>query len=172
LADPSAGAFAQAVSGPAGAGVPAAPAPAQAAVLPHTVSQLANDLVRKVQAKASQFELALDPAGLGRVDVSVRIGADGALSAALSFSSPQAAEALRAHADELRSALQQAGFTLNGSDLSFTAGGSSDQAGGGSSGRSFTPTSFTQIAEIADSQAQAAPLRGSGASASGVDIRI
>jgi flagellar hook-length control protein FliK len=169
--DPSLAAFPQPFAAPVASG--AATAAAQAALGPQTVSQLAADLVKKVQAKASRFELALEPAGLGRVDVSVRIGADGSVSAALNFSDPQSAEALKAHAGELRDALQQAGFSLGGSDLSFTAGGSGDQSGGGgSSGRSSTHSPFTQIADIADAQAQAAPLRASAASASGVDIRI
>ena len=115
----------------------------------------------------------LDPAGLGRVDVSIRIGADGAVSAALHFSSPQAADALKAHAEELRSALQQAGFTLGGSDLSFTTGGGCNgQAGQGAPGRSFASNANTRIPDLADAQVHAAPPPGWPASASGLDIRI
>ncbi|HEY5412239.1 MAG TPA: flagellar hook-length control protein FliK [Caulobacteraceae bacterium] len=143
-----------------------------ATVSAQTVTRLAADIVQNVKAKTSHFQLALDPAGLGRVDINVRIGADGALSATLNFNSPQAADALKANAGELRDALQQAGFNLSGSDLSFTAGGSHQQSGQGQGqSHSFTGAAFAS----ATPELQAPPasaIQAASAPADGLDIRI
>ena len=137
-----------------------------------TVPRLAADIVQNVKAKSSRFELTLDPAGLGRVDISVRIGADGALSASLNFNSPQAAEALKAHAGELRDALQQAGFDLSGSDLSFTAGGSGQQPDKGQGQPSPSPAYATATAS-SEPQVQPTPaVQATSSPADGLDIRI
>ena len=164
--------------GAAGALTAAAPAAAiqtssqPVTVSGQTVSRLASGIVQNLKSKSSRFQLALEPAGLGRVDISVRIGADGALSATLNFNSPQAADALKAHAGELRAALQQAGFNLGGSDLSFMTGNSSQQQGG-SQGQSAGRPSFASTA-TPDSQA-APPAHAAqtvASSADGLDIRI
>ena len=151
--------------------VPAS-AGAQPSVLSQTVSRLAADMVKKIQAKASRFDLALDPAGLGRVDVKVRIGADGAVTAALSFDSPASAEALKSRSGELRAALEQAGFNLSGSSLSFTAGGSSD---GGAPARDWARSGFASAGEAADTidaTLSASPSTGAWSGQGAVDIRI
>ena len=147
-------------------------ASAQAAVTAQTVPRLAADIVQNIRAKSSHFELALNPAGLGQVDISVRIGADGALSASLNFNSPQAAEAMKAHAGELRDALQQAGFTLSGSDLSFTAGGSGQQPDKGQGQPSATPT-YTAAGASPEPQSQpSTAIKATSSPADGLDIRI
>ena len=137
-----------------------------------TVSRLAADIVQNVKGKASRFQLALTPEGLGRVDIDVHIGADGALNASLNFDSPGAADALKAHAGELREALQQAGFNLSGADLSFTAGGSGQQSGQGQGQPSASPR---YAAAAALPEPQAAPALANHVTASpsdGLDIRI
>ncbi len=102
----------------------------------------------------------------------MRIGADGALSASLNFNSPQAADALRAHAGELRDALQQAGFNLSGSDLSFTAGGSGQQPGQGQGQPSQTPT-YAAAGPVSEPQTQPTPaVQATSSPADGLDIRI
>ena len=136
------------------------------------MSRLASGIVQNLKSKASRFQLALEPAGLGRVDISVRIGADGALSATLNFNSSQAADALKAHAGELRAALQQAGFNLGGSDLSFMTGNSGQQQGG-SQGQSTGRQSSASAAAPEPQGAVSAPISQTVASgADGLDIRI
>ena len=169
-------------SDPAAAGALASVAPAaglqapsqSATVNAQTVSRLAAGIVQNLKSKASRFQLALDPAGLGRVDISVRIGADGALSATLNFNSAQAADALKAHAGELRAALEQAGFNLGGSDLSFMTGNSGQQSGG-SQGQPAGRLGFASAA-LSDPEPQApssAPISQTvGSGADGLDIRI
>ena len=94
---------------------------------PETVASLAAQIVKKLEGRSTRFDLELDPAGLGRVDVRIEIGARGHISAAMSFETPQAASELRARAGELRQALEQAGFDLSGG-LSFDVAGDRGQA--------------------------------------------
>ena len=166
--DPSAAGLAPAAA-PGMAAQPSAPARPNA----DTVPRLAAEIVQNAKAKASHFQVELMPAGLGRVGIDVRIGADGTLSAALNFDTPQAAEALKAHAGELREALQQAGFNLSGSDLSFTAGGSGQQPGQGQGGH---PSALPVYAVASGSEAPAPPPAANpfatASSSDGLDIRI
>jgi flagellar hook-length control protein FliK len=169
--DPAAAA-AFAVAAPAAAIVPdQAPA-----VTPQTVTKLAAGIVQNIKAKSTRFQLALDPAGLGRVDISVQIGPDGQITAALNFNSPQAADALKAHAAELRDALQQAGFSLSGSDLSFTAGGSNQQSaqgqGQGQGQSQSTPSYATAAATAAAEPQPQTPAYAASSTSDGLDIRI
>ncbi len=81
--------------------------------------QIAAQIVKRLEGRSTRFELALTPEGLGRVDISLDIEADGALRATLAFDNPVAATDLRARADELRRQLLDAGFTLADDALSF-----------------------------------------------------
>src|SRR6185312_4951227 len=94
---------------------------------PETVANLAAQIVKKLGARTTQFDLQLDPAGLGRVNVRVEINADGRISAAMSFDNPQAASELRSRSNELQRALAQSGFDVSGG-MSFDV--AQDQGGG------------------------------------------
>lgn len=156
----------------AASGSPSAPAARLATS--ETLTRLTADIVHTVKAKASRIELALQPEGLGRVDVKLHIGADGALSAELKFDNPQAAAALKARADELRAALQQAGFDLSGSGLSFTAGGFSDgSAQRGAGGWAQNGSAFTALVAAAEADAETAPASALlSRPAGGLDLTI
>src|SRR5204862_4666433 len=53
----------------------AAPAHGEAGRLAaHTVAHLAEQIVSKSEGKATRFDVQLDPAGLGKVDVRIEIG--------------------------------------------------------------------------------------------------
>ena len=121
--------------------VQAAPA---ATPLSATAADLAAQMAARVSTGASRFQLQLDPLGLGRVEVNVSIGADRQLTAQLAFADAQTARALSVHAGELRSALEQAGFSVpaHGFDFTAPAGPSAASAeaggfglGGGSAGQ-------------------------------------
>jgi hypothetical protein len=147
------------------------PASARVAATVQTVSRLAAGIIQNLRAKVARFQLALEPAGLGRVDVNVRIGSDGAVSAALAFDNAASAEALKSRAGELKAALEQAGFNVTGQDLSFTAGGFDQPADGGQGGQRPSPSAFTAVADAADAAAQP-PLPGAASASGGLDIRI
>jgi len=86
---------------------------------PETVAQLSADILKKLDAQTTRFDVALTPEGLGKVDVRIEIGRNGALTAHMQFDTVQAAAELRGKAGELRNALSQAGFTVADNALRF-----------------------------------------------------
>jgi flagellar hook-length control protein FliK len=48
-----------------------------------TTAQIAAQIVRKLEGRSTRFEMALTPEGLGRVEISLSIEADGALRASM-----------------------------------------------------------------------------------------
>ena len=96
-----------------------------------TTAQIAAQIVRKLEGRSTRFEMALTPEGLGRVEISLSIEADGALRASLAFDNPAAATDLRGRADELRRQLLDAGFTLADDALSFAERDPAAGHGGG-----------------------------------------
>ena len=142
---------------------------------PETVARLAADIAQKLEGKTTRFELQLDPLGLGKVDVSIEINADGRLTASLSFDSSQTAADLRGRAGELRQALEAAGFDLAEGGLSFDMNNP-----GGSGGREARESLAAWSSRAFDTartgleQAEALAVRSpwSRAPSGGVDIRI
>jgi flagellar hook-length control protein FliK len=142
------------------------------------VASLAGQIVKKLGARSTQFDLQLDPAGLGKVNVRVEINADGRVSAAMSFDTPQAAAELKSRANELQRALAQSGFDVTGG-LSFDV--TQDQGRGAGQqnafqdndnpGRAFRGRAFAAALETAGDAAQAA-LIDRRQTPSGVDVRI
>ena len=147
---------------------------------PETVANLAAQIVKKLEGRSTRFDLELDPAGLGKVDVRVEIGAHGRLTAAMTCDNPQAAAELRSRASELQRALEQAGFDLSGG-ISFDVAGDrgrqqgqawQDQAdnGGGFRGQAFRAALET-AGDAADAAVNGA-LRLRRGVAGGLDLRI
>jgi flagellar hook-length control protein FliK len=123
--------------------------PAEAAVTPalstlsratiETTAQIAAQIVRKLEGRSTRFEMALTPEGLGNVDVSLDIDADGKLAARMAFDNPLAATELRNRVDELRRQLQDAGFTVADDALSFAERDASAGQGGSAFDRQHDP---------------------------------
>ncbi|MGZ8363721.1 MAG: flagellar hook-length control protein FliK [Caulobacteraceae bacterium] len=139
---------------------------------PQTVAALSAEIARKLEAQHTRFEVALDPAGLGKVNVKIEIGPSGAIAAAMSFDNPQSAEALKSRANELQAALHSAGFDVADNGLSFTAGGmdhgQAQQRDSRASGPAFT---FTPITDEEGAALTALPFRSRSADGR-LDIRI
>ena len=143
---------------------------------PQTVANLAAQIAKKLDGRSTRFDVQLDPAGLGKVDVRVEIGSSGKMTAAMSFDNPQAAAELRSRAGELQRALEQAGFDLSGG-LSFDVAGERGQGGGAQgqnsdSGAAFRGRAFQAVAETADVAPPVSQLNLRRTAISGVDIRI
>ena len=164
----------------AGAGAPpAAPAPfppAAAALAAangaQITTQLAAQIGRRSEMRQGRFDFALEPQGLGRVDVSLKIDAAGQLSALLAFDNPATAAEAKNRAGDLQTALQQAGFDLSQGSLSFTSGGSAGGQGQAAwqdawSSPARASASFTDPAPSAPTAATPPPSRPGG-----LDIRI
>jgi flagellar hook-length control protein FliK len=97
----------------------AAAAPAGARGAPETVAALSAEIIKKAGDKATRFDVTLTPDNLGKVDVRIEIGRDGAMTASMKFDTVHAAQELRGKASELRQALADAGFTVSDNGLSF-----------------------------------------------------
>ncbi len=117
-------------------------APAAAGVTTDTLADLAGQTAAQVGSGASQFQITLTPEGLGQVSVTVNVGAEGRLSAAFAAEKPETAEALSGRSSDLQKALEQAGFSLSDSGLTFAVatpaghgqGAGQDAAGGSGQG--------------------------------------
>ncbi|MFO1014495.1 MAG: flagellar hook-length control protein FliK [Caulobacteraceae bacterium] len=143
-----------------------------------TVSHFVDQVAAKFGAKSTEFQIALTPEGLGQVDVKLKITPDGALSAALSFDTPQAAAELRARASELQAALTQAGFDISDNAISFDVAGQNQGGGNGAAQADYLESlrerANRAVSDLADEAgaALASPPYSSPASGQGVDIRI
>jgi Meckel syndrome type 1 protein len=157
------------------------PAPHAVRGSPETVASLAAQIVKKLEGQSTRFDLELDPAGLGKVDVRIEIGAHGRLTAAMTCDNPQAAAELRSRATELQRALEQAGFDLSGG-LSFDVAGDRGRQGGqgwqnqaDDAGSAFRGQAFRAALETAGDAADSAvqgALRLRRGLAAGLDLRI
>lgn len=150
---------------------------------PETVANLAAEILRKLDGRSTRFDVQLDPAGMGRVDVRVEIGAHGHLTAALSFDNPQSASELRSRSSELQKALEQAGFdTSGGLSFDFTgdrnpsgqslANSQQDDGGSGGAWRGRAFQAALDIAGEATDTALNSQLYMQRRAESGLDIRI
>ncbi|MDB5454714.1 MAG: hypothetical protein JWP92_299, partial [Caulobacter sp.] len=156
---------------------------AGARATPDTVAHLATQILKKVDAHSSRFDVTLNPEGLGRVNVKIEISADGKLTASMAFDTTQAASELRNRAGELRHALSQAGFEVSDKGLSFDSsnqnsgqgGQTAYNFGGGEDGRRAWNGRAFQAALTDDPITLALPDLPPGlkaAASSGVDVRI
>ncbi|MDO8377835.1 flagellar hook-length control protein FliK, partial [Phenylobacterium sp.] len=166
------------------AAIAAAPgAPAEVRAGPQTVAHLAAQIVKKLEGRSTQFDVALNPEGLGQVDVRIEIGAQGKLTASMSFENAHAAAELRGRAGELQKALEQAGFDVSGGirfDVAADRGqgqagqgqfGQDPQNNGGAwRGRAFQ-AALDSAGETADAALSGA-LNLQRRTQSGVDVRI
>lgn len=93
---------------------PVARAPHGAAAM-----QIAQSITRNFNGKSSNFEVRLDPAELGRVDVKISVDHDKRVTASVSADNPQTLTDLRGAAREIERALSEAGLDLAQGGLSF-----------------------------------------------------
>lgn len=167
------------------AAAPIADAPLPVRGSPETVAHLAAQIVKKLEGRSTRFDVELNPAGLGHVNVSVEIGAQGKMTAALQFESAQAANELRGRAPELQKALEQAGFDLSGGGLSFDVAGDRGQGQGRGDlyqqqqqqhdGGAWRGRAFQAVLDTADGAAEtaaAAALHLQRRPTTGVDVRV
>jgi flagellar hook-length control protein FliK len=133
-------------------------------------AQLASQIASKAGASRAAFDFALEPQGLGRVDVSLKIDQQGQLSAVLSFDNPSAAAEAKSRAGDLQQALQQAGFDIGQSGLSFTSGGSQGQ---GAAWQAPSAPAYAAPLAAASAEAATTPTPAANATgAGGLDITI
>ncbi len=102
-------------------------------------AQVGREIIRRFDGGNTSFELRLDPAELGRVEVRMEVTRDHRVTAVITADNPQALTELARNARELEQQLQSAGLQLSDNGLSFdlrqgSHGGDADQASNGGRG--------------------------------------
>jgi hypothetical protein len=134
---------------------------------------LALQIAVTAQSGNSRFEIRLDPAELGRIDVRIDVDRHGQLTSHLMVEKPETLAMLRQDAPQLQRALDNAGFKTGDGGLQFSLRdqSSSGQNTGNETGRNAQRLIISEDDSITASVAGRTYGRMSG-SGGGVDIRV
>ena len=146
---------------------------AAASNAPIPLSGLAVEIAASARSGKSHFEIRLDPADLGRIDVRIDVDRDGQITSHLRVEKPETLSMLRQDAPLLQRALDDAGFKSGDGGLQFSL---RDQS---SSGRNNGNETSRNAQRLVISDDDAIPAVGAGrsygrllGSSTGVDIRV
>ena len=114
---------------PANAALPASVAPQREEIT--NVTDLGAVIAAKSAAGAKSFEIRLDPAELGRVEVKLTVGADGKADATIVAHRPETLALLLRDSQNLERTLKESGLELSNSSLNFSLKGEGRQGDGG-----------------------------------------
>lgn len=96
---------------------------------PQSAQQLAAQITRRFANGSRVFDIRLDPAELGRVDVRLELSQDQRVQAILSAERPETLAELQRNARELERALNEAGLELEKDGLEFQLNENADDPG-------------------------------------------
>ena len=137
------------------------------------LSGLAVEIAASVKSGKSSFEIRLDPADLGRIDVRIDIDSNGQVTSHLTVEKPETLSMLRQDAPQLQRALDDAGLKTGNGGLQFSL---RDQS---SSGQNSGNDAGSNAQRLVISENDAIPAAVAGRSygralgpSSGVDIRV
>jgi flagellar hook-length control protein FliK len=101
------------------------------------LSGLALEIAASARNGKSSFEIRLDPADLGRIDVRIDVDRNGQVTSHLTVEKPETLSMLRQDAPQLQQALDDAGFKTGSDGLQFSLRdqSSSGQNNGNETGR-------------------------------------
>jgi flagellar hook-length control protein FliK len=157
------------VTAPAGT-----PTVAVATGAPVPVSGLAIALAASVQSGKTRFEMRLDPADLGRIDVRIDVNRSGQVTSHLIVEKPETLSMLQHDAPQLQQALNDAGLKTGGGGLQFSL---RDQSSSGQNNGNQQMPANTQRLIVSDENTMPAAVAGQSYGrmlnlSSGVDIRV
>jgi flagellar hook-length control protein FliK len=137
------------------------------------LSGLAVEIAASAKSGKSSFEIRLDPADLGRIDVRIQVDRNGQVTSHLTVEKPETLSMLRQDAPQLQRALDDAGFKTGDSGLQFSLRdqSSSGQNNGNETGRNAQRLVISEEDTIPAAVAGRSYGRMLGSS-SGVDIRV
>jgi flagellar hook-length control protein FliK len=137
------------------------------------LSGLAMEIAVSAQSGKSHFEIRLDPADLGRIDVRIDIDKTGQVTSHLTVEKPETLSMLRQDAPQLQRALDDAGFKTSDGGLQFSLRdqSSSGQNNGGETSRNAQRLIISADTTLPASIAGQTYSRVLGSSG-GVDIRV
>jgi flagellar hook-length control protein FliK len=140
---------------------------------PVPLSGLALEIATSARSGKSRFDIRLDPAELGRIDVRIDVDRNGQVTSHLTVEKPETLSLLRQDAPQLQRALDDAGLKTGSGGLQFSLRdqSSSGQNNGNESGRN------AHRLVISDNDVLPAAIAGRtygriSGSNSGVDIRV
>ncbi|WP_027573213.1 flagellar hook-length control protein FliK [Bradyrhizobium sp. WSM1743] len=139
------------------------------------ISGVPIEIAAAIRAGKSRFDISLDPAELGRIDVRINVDRNGQVTSHLTVEKPETLQMLRQDAPQLQRALDDAGFKTGSNGLSFSL--RDQNSSGQQSGQNNDNGGNARRLIISeDDSVPAAPVgRGYGrmlGSSSGVDIRV
>ncbi|WP_291691167.1 flagellar hook-length control protein FliK [Bradyrhizobium sp.] len=142
---------------------------------PVPISGLAVEIAASVRGGKTSFDVRLDPADLGRIDVRIDVDRNGQVTSHLTVEKPETLQMLRQDAPQLQQALNDAGLKTGSGGLQFSlrdqSSSGQDNGGNNQSGHN------AQRLVVTDEEASPAALAGRsygrtlGASG-GVDISV
>lgn len=139
---------------------------------PVPLNGLAVELASRAQSGASRFDIRLDPAELGRIDVRIDIDRNGQVTSHLTVEKPETLAMLRQDSPQLQRALNDAGLKTADGALQFTLGDQSQPRQNADGGERQAQRFIIRDDETV---APAMSVRGYGrmpAARSGVDISV
>jgi flagellar hook-length control protein FliK len=159
----------QPASAPATAGSLSVTAATTAAV---PLSGLALEIAVSARSGKSRFEIRLDPAELGRIDVRIDVDRSGRVTSHLTVEKPETLSMLRQDAPQLQRALDDTGLKTGNGGLQFSL---RDQSSSGQDGNETGRNAQRLV--ISDDETIPAAVAGRSygrvlGSSSGVDIRV
>jgi flagellar hook-length control protein FliK len=150
------------------------PLTATAATHAVPLSGLALEIAASVKNGKSSFEIRLDPADLGRIDVRIDVDRSGQMTSHLTVEKPETLSMLQQDAPQLQRALNDAGFKTGDGGLQFSL---RDQSSSGQN--SGNDTNRNNAQRLVISNEDAVPVTPVGrsygrmlGSSSGVDISV
>ena len=139
------------------------------------ISGIPIEIAAAIRAGRSRFDISLDPAELGRIDVRINVDRNGQVTSHLTVEKPETLQMLRQDAPQLQRALDDAGFKTGSNGLSFSL--RDQNSSGQNSGQNNDNGGNARRLIISEDDAVAAAPVGRGygrmlGSSSGVDIRV
>ena len=137
------------------------------------LSGLAMEIAASAKSGKSRFEIRLDPAELGRIDVRIDVDRNGHVTSHLTVERPETLSMLRQDANQLQRALDNAGLSTGNSGLQFSLRDQSSQ--GQNDGNQSNPNAHRLVVSEEDSIPAAVAGRNYGrmlGASGGVDIRV
>ena len=137
------------------------------------LSGVAVEIAISARSGKSHFEIRLDPAELGRIDVRIDVDRHGLLTSHLTVEKPETLSMLRQDAAQLQRALDDAGFSTGNGGLQFSlrdqsSSNQNDNSGSGNNARRLVIGEEDSVPAVVAGRTYGRML----GSSSGVDIRV
>jgi flagellar hook-length control protein FliK len=146
----------------------------QQAQAPVPVSGLAVEIAASVQSGKTHFEVRLDPADLGRIDVRIDVDRNGQVTSHLTVDKPETLSMLKQDAPQLQQALNDAGLKTGSGGLQFSL---RDQSSSGQNNGNNQQSAQPQRLIVSDDDSISTAVVGRSygrplGSSGGIDIRV